>query len=32
MRSVADLPRLLDAGLTLKPGDVALVSPQGQLS
>ena len=26
------MPRLLDAGLTLKPGDVALVSPQGQLS
>ena len=32
MGSVADLSRLLDAGLTLKPDDVALVAPQGQWS
>ena len=32
MRSVVDLPRLLDAGLTLKPGDVALAAPQGEWS
>ncbi len=32
MRSIADLPGLLDTGLALKPDDVALVAPQGEWS